>query len=204
MVVQETIQHIPLFPLNIFLLPGEQIPLHIFEPRYRQLFEEAEQQKLYFGLPFLDKKRNKHLVSVCKLLKITKEYKTGEKDVIVEAERLAVLSQYENVFPEKLYPGGYVTLLPNDSGIHWPSSELMQVFKQYLRLRYGANPMHSNVAHYRLFDVAASIALSNEDKLNFIAQNAFEAKEKLLINNIKYLNLLLQQEQNIENGIILN
>ena len=202
--MQETLQHIPLFPLNIFLLPGEQIPLHIFEPRYRQLFEEAEQQGLRFGLPFLDKKRNKHLVSVCKLLKVTKSYKTGEKDVIVEAERLAVLSRYENVFPEKLYPGGYVSLLPNDDDNQWPGPELMKVFKEYLRLRYGTDPLHSNVAHYRVFDIAASIALSNEDKLSFIAQSITDAKERLLVNNIKYLNLLLQQEQKIENGIILN
>ena len=32
----------PLFPLpNGVLLPGELLPLHIFEPRYRQMIEDA-------------------------------------------------------------------------------------------------------------------------------------------------------------------
>ena len=35
--------NIPLFPLGVFLLPGEQTGLHIFEPRYRQLIPELEE-----------------------------------------------------------------------------------------------------------------------------------------------------------------
>ena len=38
-------KNIAMFPLNILLLPGEQIPLHIFEPRFQQLFDEVEKSK---------------------------------------------------------------------------------------------------------------------------------------------------------------
>ena len=51
--------HIPLFPLGVFLLPGERTGLHIFEPRYRQLVGELEDairegrdQDNRFGIPF--------------------------------------------------------------------------------------------------------------------------------------------------------
>ena len=43
----------PLFPLSIFPVPGQQTGLHIFEARYRLLFEQLESMELVeFGIPF--------------------------------------------------------------------------------------------------------------------------------------------------------
>ncbi|MEO8956069.1 MAG: LON peptidase substrate-binding domain-containing protein [Ktedonobacteraceae bacterium] len=41
---------LPLFPLNVVLFPGVVLPLHIFEPRYRQMIAECVQQKMPFGV----------------------------------------------------------------------------------------------------------------------------------------------------------
>src|SRR5947208_6359479 len=41
---------LPLFPLNVVLFPGMVLPLHIFEPRYRQMIAECVQQKTPFGV----------------------------------------------------------------------------------------------------------------------------------------------------------
>jgi Lon protease-like protein len=41
---------IPLFPLNVVLFPGMVLPLHIFEPRYRQMISDCQQQGLEFGV----------------------------------------------------------------------------------------------------------------------------------------------------------
>lgn len=41
---------IPLFPLNVVLFPGMVLPLHIFEPRYRQMIADCQQQELEFGV----------------------------------------------------------------------------------------------------------------------------------------------------------
>ena len=42
-------ERIPLFPLNVVLLPGAELPLHIFEPRYREMVKRCLQHKLEFG-----------------------------------------------------------------------------------------------------------------------------------------------------------
>ncbi len=44
------IRHLPLFPLPLVLLPNEVLPLHIFEPRYRQLFADIEKERNLFGV----------------------------------------------------------------------------------------------------------------------------------------------------------
>jgi Lon protease-like protein len=46
------VRQLPLFPLPIVMLPGEVVPLHIFEPRYRKLLADALDGNRLFGLSF--------------------------------------------------------------------------------------------------------------------------------------------------------
>ncbi len=43
-------ERIPLFPLNVVLLPGADLPLHIFEPRYREMVRRCLDDKSEFGM----------------------------------------------------------------------------------------------------------------------------------------------------------
>jgi Lon protease-like protein len=48
-------QHeLPLFPLPVVLFPGVPLPLHIFEPRYRQMLSDIRLDKSLFGLAYFD------------------------------------------------------------------------------------------------------------------------------------------------------
>ena len=48
------VRELPLFPLPLVLFPGMPLPLHIFEPRYRQMLNDARAQNNMFGLSFFD------------------------------------------------------------------------------------------------------------------------------------------------------
>ncbi len=48
------IKHLPLFPLPLVLLPNELLPLHIFEPRYRQMLKDVALDKNMFGVSFFN------------------------------------------------------------------------------------------------------------------------------------------------------
>ena len=48
------IRHLPLFPLPLVLLPNEFLPLHIFEPRYRQMLEDVALDKNMFGVSYFN------------------------------------------------------------------------------------------------------------------------------------------------------
>jgi len=48
------IKHLPLFPLPLVLLPNELLPLHIFEPRYRQMFKDIAPEKNLFGVTYFN------------------------------------------------------------------------------------------------------------------------------------------------------
>ncbi len=48
----ESLKHIAVFPLPLVLLPGEVLPLHIFEDRYRQMLKDVETERNLFGISF--------------------------------------------------------------------------------------------------------------------------------------------------------
>ncbi|MDZ7778385.1 MAG: LON peptidase substrate-binding domain-containing protein [Gemmatimonadota bacterium] len=53
----ETRYRLPLFPLPVVLLPGAPLPLHIFEPRYREMLEDCLDSDRRFGLIYHDRDR---------------------------------------------------------------------------------------------------------------------------------------------------
>ena len=42
---------LPFFPLQSVFFPGEKVPLHIFEERYKQLINDCRKEAITFGIP---------------------------------------------------------------------------------------------------------------------------------------------------------
>ena len=78
---------IPLFPLNMVVLPFEQVPLHIFEPRYKKMIDESLKNNTPFGIV---SKNNGSVDSVgcsLKVTKVIKHYESGEYDLIATGDK---------------------------------------------------------------------------------------------------------------------
>ena len=73
---------IPLFPLNVVLFPGEQLPLHIFEPRYRRMVRECLDNKSPFGLLLATSNGVVHVGCTAEILEVLKSYEDGRMDII--------------------------------------------------------------------------------------------------------------------------
>jgi Lon protease-like protein len=48
------VNELPIFPLPVVLFPGVPLPLHIFEPKYRQMLEDISSSNNFFGLSYFD------------------------------------------------------------------------------------------------------------------------------------------------------
>ena len=48
------VRELPLFPLPVVLYPGVPLPLHIFEPRYRQMLDDVRAGNNLFGISYFD------------------------------------------------------------------------------------------------------------------------------------------------------
>src|ERR1035438_8660227 len=75
-------ERIPLFPLNIVLFPDEQLPLHIFEPRYRRMVRECLDNKTPFGMLLALPNGVVRVGCTAEILEVIKTYEDGRMDII--------------------------------------------------------------------------------------------------------------------------
>jgi ATP-dependent Lon protease len=77
---------IPLFPLDIVLFPGQAVPLHIFEPRYREMTRQCIDTQSPFGILFLHERKMAQTGCSAIIVKILKEYEDGRSDILAAGQ----------------------------------------------------------------------------------------------------------------------
>jgi len=195
--------NISLFPLNIFILPGERVELHIFEPRYRQLLREVQRTDMPFGIPYVAQDKSMKVGSLVKLVQVKKHYSTGELDIVVESKGIFRLESFDERKRGKLYPGGTISML-NTLGSKISRKKLKHLFHEFLLAHSGGDMIDLPDYNLSILDLACSLSLSHEDKVKLIQIEDANLQEKFLEKFVEYLLLLEQQEKAVEDGLYLN
>ena len=105
---------IPIFPLGIVVYPGEQLNLHIFEPRYKQLIKECADNDKPFGIPAVIEDKISELGTLVRVKEISKVYDDGQMDIKTEGLKVFRMLEMINSLPDKLYSGAIVSYPDND------------------------------------------------------------------------------------------
>lgn len=75
-------ERIPLFPLNVVLFPGAPLPLHIFEPRYRQMVKDCLEEKAEFGMLLSLSNGVARVGCTAEIVEVAKRYTDGRMDIL--------------------------------------------------------------------------------------------------------------------------
>ena len=110
----ETIERFPLFPLGLVLLPGEHVPLHIFEERYKQMIVECLDEQREFGILWLADDALKDVGCTARITRVLERFEDGRMNIVVEG---ATPFRLERRIGELAYPAGDIELLDDDPGI---------------------------------------------------------------------------------------
>lgn len=78
---------LPLFPLELVLLPGEMAPLHIFEERYKRLMGALRREGGEFGVVLAEEDRIHEAGCSAVLTGVIEEFEDGRLNVLVEGQR---------------------------------------------------------------------------------------------------------------------
>jgi Lon protease-like protein len=81
------VPEIGLFPLQLVLLPTERVPLHIFEPRYKELIGECLEEGLEFGLVLEDEDGRRDVGTQAAVVEVLQVFDDGRMNVVVEGRR---------------------------------------------------------------------------------------------------------------------
>jgi ATP-dependent Lon protease len=104
---------IPLFPLNVVLMPGTPLPLHIFEERYKQMVDECLESETEFGMVLADESGTRRVGCTAKIVELVQRYEDGRMVILVEGSQRFELN---NVLTGKPYYVGDVEYLEDSSG----------------------------------------------------------------------------------------
>ena len=193
---------IPYFPLNISLLPGEDLPLRIFESRYKQLINECEVKDISFGIPYVKNSKIHNFGAECRVKQVVATNSNGEMVIVAEGIAIFEVLSFQDPMPEKLYSGGKIKILSLDQEVK--NSELLRLLIQYTDYMDPDFLKDMKGNEIRVYDVAKALNLSSEDKHQFISLQVQQKQEQFLIGQIKYLFKLREQEKLLRNDYYLN
>lgn len=102
---------LPLFPLRLVVYPGEELNLHIFEPRYKQLIRECDENGITFGIPTFLEDKVMNVGTEIELLSITKRHENGEMDIKTRGIGIFKMKEFYPNVNDKLYSGADIERL---------------------------------------------------------------------------------------------
>jgi len=102
-------ERIPLFPLNVVLLPGAELPLHIFEPRYREMVKTCIEEKSEFGILLSLPKGLARVGCTAEITAVVERYDDGRMDILTAGR--APFRVVELFTEDPLLHGKWTTLM---------------------------------------------------------------------------------------------
>lgn len=163
---------LPLFPLDLVLLPGATLPLHIFEPRYREMIGECIEQKRTFGVVRAKEQGISDVGCTAEIVTVANTYPDGRMDIVTRGiDRFEVMQ----VNQDRSFLQAEVLYLRDSPDAPAPGdiTKAVKLHGEILSLA-GAKPESSlAVEDGRLaFHIASSVPLDLDFKQNLLAMNS--------------------------------
>lgn len=179
-------QDLALFPLQLVVYPGESLNLHIFEPRYRELIRDAEENGITFGVPTVIDGKLRPIATEVSLTEVAERYPSGESDVRTRGHRIFQIQKFSHQAPGKSYPGGRVRFLDGkdkeDPELNAEIIALTQDIYQRLSI---AKEIPSLADGFRTYDIAHYVGLSLEQEYELLTLTEALPRQEYLLEHLK-------------------
>ena len=174
-----------LFPLGIVLLPTEQLPLHIFEERYKELIEECLDDEGEFGLVYADDDGLRDVGTRARVVEVLTRFEDGRLNILVEGGdrfRLAELTD------GRLFGTGLVAPIDDadEAAEDAAIDEALRLFGALRELTQSEVDVPERGDAQLSFALAAKVELPVEEKLALLTETServrMEQVQELLAN----------------------
>lgn len=105
---------LPLFPLDVVLFPGTPLPLHIFEPRYKEMVGECLANNAPFGIVRAQEQGLAEIGCTAEIISVTKEYPDGRLDIVTEGRNRFEVLQLNQ---ERTFLRGEILPIADEPGV---------------------------------------------------------------------------------------
>jgi Lon protease-like protein len=181
---------LPIFELPMVILPGELLPLHIFEERYKRMIGHCLDSAEPFGIVFRDEEGTAHRIGcTARVTEVLERFDDGRMNVVVTGEQpFRVLERFE----EADYPAGEVEPIDLREALDEEDPEAADMARQAFselvkRVSGGQSPEDLDLEAEDSYGIAARVELPVETKQALLEQRSEPERMRMLGNALQAL-----------------
>lgn len=196
---------LPLFPLKLVVFPDEKLNLHVFEPRYKQLVRECEQNGTTFGVPsYIDNKISGYGTEL-ELVSIEKRYDNGELDIKTKGIGVFKIDTFYRTTPNKLYSGADIErIVDQDQGdlaLYELIREKVEELFTVLNLENNLEIEHND---YKTYHIAHHVGFNLEQEYKFLCLFSEKERQNYMLEHLQKLLPVVREMERLKKRAQLN
>lgn len=196
---------VPIFPLGIVVYPGEDLNLHIFEPRYRQLINECFSGNKPFGIPTVIDDRVQDYGTVVRIKEITTVHENGEMDIKTEGEKVFRVLEVIKEIPDKLYSGAIVNYPVNhEAGSAEVMRRLLNSVKELYKMLKVEKDFKKSEENLNSYDLAHHVGFSLQEEYEFLNLMHERQRQEYLKRHLTKVIPLVAEMENLKKKVKMN
>jgi Lon protease-like protein len=175
----EPLDEFPLFPLGIVALPGELIPLHIFEERYKTMLNECLRDEREFGIVWLSDDGLREVGCAMKVEEVLERMEDGRMNLLVRGTRpIRVLERQGHL----AYPAGVIEFVQDRDDA--PDPEIAraahEAYAELVKRATDRDPDAEELAGMSAYAMAATVDFGLDAKQGLLDLRSENARLKLV------------------------
>lgn len=196
---------IPIFPLSIVVFPGEDLNLHIFELRYKQLIKECIESKKPFGIPAVVENNVTDLGTLVEVVELVKEYDDGQMDIRTKGVKVFRVLEVVKELPDKLYSGAIVNYPTNQLGLRpLRMKNLLTGIRELHKLLNVDKDFKKPEDELSSYDVAHHIGMSLQEEYELLSLLQEDQRLEYLKRHLTKVVPVLAEMEKLKDKIKLN
>jgi uncharacterized protein len=196
---------IPIFPLGIVVYPGEQLNLHIFEPRYKQLIQECHSEKKFFGIPSVIDNRMQDYGTLVGITEITHVDEKGEMDIKTRGDKVFRVLEVIKEVPDKLYSGAIVNYPPNnETGSAEVMRRVVNSVRELFRMLKLEKDFNKPDEELNIYDIAHHVGMSLQEEYELLGLMHERQRQEYLKRHLTRVIPMVAQMESLKDKVKLN
>ncbi len=197
---------IPIFPLSITVFPGEELNLHIFEPRYKELITDCYGEQKAFGIPSVIDNHISDFGCTVTVTEIVNVYEDGKMDV--KTKGVSIFNIIEKIIhlPDKQYMGAIVHY-PNNSYTP-PKKEMISQLLSDMRILHQHIGAEKNLKKpdeaLTSYDIAHHVGMQLHEEYAFLQLLQEDQRQEYIRRHLKKVLSVINELDQLKEKIKLN
>jgi Lon protease-like protein len=169
----------PLFPLGMVALPGELVPLHIFEERYKTMIARCLEEESEFGIVWVADDGLREVGCACEIAEVLETLDDGRVNLIARGTRVFRVHEREESLP---YPAGTVEFLEDAEEVvdEEALDEARTVYAELVEQATDKSPDPESLDTMTAYEMAATVEFGLDAKQGLLDLRSETARLKLV------------------------